>query len=159
MNSINRRGLFRMGAASAIALSQLPVRLLGDPQPESDRRRVSPIARAPDLVRRALSSNVAGFPTVEPIFGGIFLPGGNLTQLVSESGFAAFNAQVQTLAAQGYRIASLTAIRNMNATSYYAALEQGSGNYMLLQTYDANVFQQTFAANQSGYRLVDFAIT
>jgi uncharacterized protein (TIGR03437 family) len=148
-----------MGAASAIALSQFPVRLLGD-QPGSDRPRgVSPIDRAPDLVRRALSSAITGFPSIEPIFGGIFLPGGNLTQLVSASGFAAFNAQVQTLAAQGYRLASLTAIRNMNATWYYAALEQGTASYMLLQTYDPNVFQQTFAANQSGYRLVDFAIT
>lgn len=156
---MNRRNFFRIGAASAIALSKSPDRLLGGEQPVSDdRRRLSPIDRAPDLVRRALSSNITGFPTVEPIFGGSFLPGGNLTQLISANGFSSLSAQIQNLAAQGYHVASLTAIRNMNATWYYAALEQGSGSYMLLQTYDPKVFQQTFAANQSGYRLVDFAI-
>ena len=159
MHPINRRNLFRMGA-SAIALSQFPAWLPGDPQLGDDRRRTfNPIERAPDLVRRTLSSKITGFPTIEPIFGGIFLPGGNHTRLVSSSGFDPFNAQVQTLAAQGYRLASLTAIRNMNATSYYAALEPGSASYMLLQTYDPKVFQQTFVTNQSGYRLVDFTIT
>ena len=156
---MNRRNFFRIGASGAIALHQFPVRLLGDQERGDDHRRgVSPIDRAPDLVRRALSSTVTGFPTIEPIFGGIFLPGGNPTQMVSANGFHALNTQVQTLAAQGYRLASLTAIRNMSATWYYAALEQGSGSYMLLQTYDPKVFQQTFATNQSGYRLVDFTI-
>jgi uncharacterized protein (TIGR03437 family) len=157
---MNRRNFFRIGAASAIALSQSPDRLLGGQEPVSnDLRRLSPIERAPDFVRRALSSPIIGFPTVEPIFGGSFLPGGNQTQLISANGFNSFNTQVQTLAAQGYRLASLTAIRNMNATWYYAALEQGSGNYTLLRTSDPNLFQHTFAANQSSYRLVDFAIT
>jgi hypothetical protein len=46
----------------------------------------------------------------------------------------------------------------MNATWYYAALQPGSGTYMLAGTSDPNEFQQTFTANQSGYRLVDFSI-
>ena len=128
--------------------------------PGSDPRRgASPTDAAPDLVRRALSTPITGFPTVQPTFGGIFLPGGNLTQLITASGFASLNTQVETLATQGFRLASMSAMRNMNATSYYAALEQGSGSYMLLQTYDPKIFQQTFTANQAGYRLVDFAIT
>jgi uncharacterized protein (TIGR03437 family) len=149
-----------MGAASAIALSQFPDRLLAGQEPENNRHlRVSPIDRAPDLVRRALSSKIMGFPTVQPIFGGSFLPGGTQTQLISANGFDSLNTQVQTLAASGWVLASLTAIRNMNATWYYAVLEQGSGNYTLLRTSDQNVFQQAFTANQSGYRLVDFTIT
>jgi uncharacterized protein (TIGR03437 family) len=157
---MNRRSFFRIGAATAVALPQLPDRLFADQDAHNDlRRAVSPIDRAPDLVRKALSSKITGFPTVEPIFGGSFLPGGNQTQLISANGFASLNTQVQTLAASGWRLASLTAIRNMNATWYYAALEQGSGSYMLLRTSDPNVFQQTFTANQTGYRLVDFAVT
>jgi uncharacterized protein (TIGR03437 family) len=157
---MNRRSVFRIGAASAIALFQFPDRLFGEQEPRNDQRRgASPIQRAPDLVRRALSTTVTGFPTVEPIFGGSFLPGGNQTQLISASGFASFNTQIQNLAAQGWRLASLTTIRNMNATWYYAVLEQGSGSYTLLRTSDQNVFQQTFNANQAAYRLVDFAIT
>ncbi len=153
---MNRRTFFRIGAlgtASAMAL-------LADPEEGIDRRRgSSPLDRAPGLVRRSLSSAITGFPTIEPIFGGIFLPGGNVTQLIRENGFTSLNSQIQTLAASGYRLASLTATRNMNATWYYAALDQGSGSYMLLRTSDPNQFQQTFAANQTGYRLVDFAIT
>jgi uncharacterized protein (TIGR03437 family) len=56
-------------------------------------------------------------------------------------------------------LTSLTAVRNMNATWYYAAFQPGTAAYQLIRTSDPNVFQQTFAANQSGYRLVDFAIT
>lgn len=157
---MNRRNFFRIGAASAIALSRSSDSFLGDDERVSnDRPRLSPIGRAPDLVRRALSSNITGFPTVEPIFGGSFLPGGNQTQLISANGFNSFNAQIQNLAAQGWRLASLTTIRNMNATWYYAALEQGTGSYTLLRTSDQNVFQETFNANQAAYRLVDFAIT
>ena len=124
-------------------------------------RGVSMLDRTPSLVQRALSSPIVGFPTIEPVFGGIFLPGGNPTQLISANGFASLNTQVQALAAQGYQLASLTAIRNMNATWYYAAFSyaQSNPNYMLLRTSDPIQFQQTFAMNKTGYRLVDFTIT
>ncbi len=159
---MNRRNFFRIGAVGAMALPQFPERLLAGEDAGNDRRRgVSPLDRAPGLVRRALSSAIAGFPTIEPVFGGIFLPGGNLTQLISANGFDSLNTQVQTLAAQGYQLASLTAIRNMNATWYYAAFSfaQGGASYVLLRTSDPNQFQQTFTMNKTGYRLVDFTIT
>jgi uncharacterized protein (TIGR03437 family) len=150
---MNRRNFFRIGAAGAIALPQLAAQ-------EAEHHRIpNPLDRAPSLLRRALSTPIAGFPTIEPIFGGVFSPGPTQTQLVSANGFAALNTQVQTMAAQGYVLASLTAIRNMNATWYYAAFVPGTAKYQLLQTSDATLFQQTFTANQSGYRLVDFAIT
>ena len=159
---MNRRNFFRIGAVGAMALPQFPERLLAGEDAENDRRRgVSPLDRAPGLVRKALTSAIAGFPTIEPVFGGIFLPGGNLTQLIGANGFSSLNTQVQTLAAQGYRLASLTAIRNMNATWYYASFSyaQGGVNYVLLRTSDPNQFQQTFTMNKTGYRLVDFTIT
>lgn len=145
-----------------MALPQFQERLLAGEEAGNDRRRgVAPLDRAPGLVRRALATPIAGFPTIEPIFGGSFLPGGNLTQLISANGFASLTAQVQTLAAQGYQLAALTAIRNMNATWYYASFSyaQGGVNYVLLRTADPIQFQQTFAMNKTGYRLVDFAIT
>ncbi len=159
---MNRRKFLGVGAASAMALPQFPTRLLAGEDTGGDRHRgVPPLDRAPALVRRALSSAIAGFPTIQPIFGGIFLPGGNLTQLISANGFDSLNTQVENLAAQGYQLASLTAIRNMNATWYYAAFSYAQGNprYVLLRTSDPNQFQQTFAMNQTGYRLVDFTIT
>ncbi len=159
---MNRRNFFRIGAVGAMALPQFPERLLADEDAENDRRHgVSPLDRAPGLVRKALTSAITGFPTIEPVFGGIFLPGGNLTQLIGANGFASLNTQVQTLAAQGYRLTSLTAIRNMNATWYYASFsfEQGGVNYVLLRTSDPNQFQQTFTMNKTGYRLVDFTVT
>jgi uncharacterized protein (TIGR03437 family) len=152
---MNRRRFFRIGTASAIALPHLKTRLLAEQEAGTELRR----NRVPELIRRALSTPITGFPTIEPIFGGIFLPGGSVTQLIGANGFTSLSAQVQTLAAQGYRLASLTAIRNMNATWYYSAFAPGSGSYQLIRTSDPNVFQQTFAANKSGYRLVDFAIT
>ena len=133
---MNRRKFFRIGAAGAVALPQFPAHLLSGEETGNNRRRgVSPLDRAPGLARKALASAIAGFPTIEPVFGGIFLPGGNLTQLISANGFASLNSQVQTLAAQGYQLASLTAIRNMNATWYYAAFSyaQGSPSYVLLK--------------------------
>ncbi len=159
---MNRRKFFRVGAMSAMALPQFPAQLLAGEDNGNDRRRgVSPLDHAPGLVQRALSSAITGFPTIEPVFGGIFLPGGNLTQLIGANGFSSLNTQVQTLAAQGYQLASLTAIRNMNSTWYYAAFSYAQGNpsYVLLRTSDPNQFQQTFAMNQTGYRLVDFTIT
>jgi uncharacterized protein (TIGR03437 family) len=151
---MNRRNFFRIGAASALALPQFSL-LAGQEPADEHQRRIYPL----DLVRKALTSRITGLPTIQPVFGGIFRPGGSTTQLISANGFASLTTQVQTLAAQGYRLASLTAIRNMNATWYYAALEPGTGNYQLIRTADPNAFQQTFAANKSGYRLVDFTIT
>jgi uncharacterized protein (TIGR03437 family) len=156
---MNRRSLFRIGAASAIALSRFPDHLIADHVPENvDRRGLSSMDRAPYLVRKALSSSIAGFPTIEPIFAGVFLPGGNSTRLISANGFTSFNTQVQTLAASGYRLACFTAIRNMNATWYYAALQPGRAGYTLFRTGDPGEFQRTFSAKRSGYRLVDFSI-
>jgi uncharacterized protein (TIGR03437 family) len=152
---MNRRKFFRIGAAGAMALPQFPARLLAGEDPE----RASPLRRAPDLLLRKLSTPITGFPTIEPIFGGVFQPGATQTQLISANGFTALNTQVQTLAAQGYVLASLTAIRNMNATWYYASFVPGTAKYQLLRTSDPTMFQQTFTANKSGYRLVDFAIT
>ena len=150
---MNRRNFFRLGAAGAIALPQLAA------QRAESRRIAGPFDRAPGLLRTKLATPITGFPTIEPIFGGVFMPGATQTQLITANGFTALNTQIQTLAAQGYVLSSLTAIRNMNATWYYAAFVPGTAKYQLLRTSDANVFQQTFTANQSGYRLVDFAIT
>jgi len=150
---MNRRSFFRIGAAGALALPQLPNRLL------AGRRVANPLERAPALLLKKLSTPITGFPTIEPIFGGVFMPGATQTQLIGANGFTALNTQVQTLAAQGYVLASLTAIRNMNATWYYASFVPGTAKYQLLRTSDPNLFQQTFTANNSGYRLVDFAIT
>jgi uncharacterized protein (TIGR03437 family) len=152
---MNRRKFLHIGAAGALALPQFPARLLAG----EDSERASPLHRAPDLLLKKLSAPITGFPTIEPIFGGVFMPGATQTQLISANGFIALNTQVQTLAAQGYVLASLTAIRNMNATWYYASFVPGTAQYQLLRTSDPNMFQQTFTANQSGYRLVDFAIT
>lgn len=160
MNRLNRRTLFRIGAASAIGLSQLPNRLLGDRVHGNDPRRgVCPINRAPDLVRRALSSKITGFPAAEPVFGGSFLPGNNQIQLISANGFNSFNSQIQTMAASGYRLVAMTATRVGTTTWYYGSLNQGTGNFILFRTSDQNAFQQTFTANQSGYALIDVAIT
>ena len=156
-----RRDLFRFSAACALALSKLPGRLFAD-QPAALARRAagSPLRRAPELVGKAMTTPTAGFPTIEPIFAASFLPAAETsTQLIGANGFTSFNSQVQTLAASGYRLASFTAIRNRNATWYYAALVPGSGNFMLVRTSDPNQFQQTFQANQSGYELVDFSVT
>ena len=156
---MNRRSFFRIGAAGAMALPQLPNRLLAGQDREDVRSRVAnPLDRAPALLLRKLSTPITGFPTIEPIFGGVFMPGATQTQLIGANGFTALNTQVQTLAAQGFVLASLTAIRNMNATWYYAAFVPGTAKYQLIRTSDPNLFQQTFTANQSGYRLVDFAI-
>jgi uncharacterized protein (TIGR03437 family) len=153
---MNRRNFFRIGAAGAMSLPRFPTGLLA----AQDQERVhNPMDRAPALLRKKLSTPITGFPTIEPIFGGIFIPGATQTQLISANGFTALNTQVQTLAAQGYVLSSLTAIRNMNATWYYAAFVPGTAKYQLLRTSDPNMFQQTFAANKSGYRLVDFTVT
>lgn len=142
-----------------MALPQLPNRLLAGQDREDVRSRVAnPLDRAPALLLRKLSTPITGFPTIEPIFGGVFMPGATQTQLIGANGFTALNTQVQTLAAQGFVLASLTAIRNMNATWYYAAFVPGTAKYQLIRTSDPNLFQQTFTANKSGYRLVDFAI-
>ncbi len=152
---MNRRSFFRIGAAGAIALPHLAAQ-----QAEDRHNRVGdPLGHAPALLRKALSTPITGFPTIEPIFGGIFVPGAIQTQLISANGFTALNTQVQTLAAQGYVLSSLTAIRNMNATWYYASFVPGTAKYQLIRTSDPNMFQQTFTANKTGYRLVDFAIT
>jgi uncharacterized protein (TIGR03437 family) len=151
-----------MGAASALALPYFPLALPADQEPEDhSRARVSPLERAPDLVRSRLSSRISGFPTIQPIFGGVFRPGGNTTQLIGANGFSDLYAQINTLAASGYQLASLTAIQNMNSTWYYAAFEPASSGlaYLVLGTTDPNQFQQVFATNQSGYKLVDFAVT
>jgi hypothetical protein len=80
---MNRRTFFRIGGAAAVALPEFH-NLLAEQQPAEDRRPgISPIDRAPDLVRRALSSRISGLPTVEPVFGGMFLPGGESTQLIT----------------------------------------------------------------------------
>lgn len=156
---MNRRNFFRISAAGALSLRGFPSALEAQQEPrKANAGRESVLKRAPDLVRRALAKAIAGFPTIEPTFAGIFLPGQSSTQLVSASGFTAFNTQVQTLAASGYRLSSFTAIRNMNATWYYAAFQPGSANYMLFRG-DPSQFQQTFTANQSAYSLVDFSIT
>jgi uncharacterized protein (TIGR03437 family) len=159
---MNRRSFVRIGAAGVIGLPDLPRRLLAEEEPsDGGRTRVSPLVRAPDLVRKKLSSRVAGFPTIQPTFGGIFQPGGNSTKLISANGFSDLYAQINTLAGQGYQLASLTAIQNMNSTWYYAAFEPASGGlaYLVLGTTDPDQFQQFFSTNQSGYKLVDFAIT
>ena len=41
---------------------------------------------------------ITGFPTIEPLFGGIFLPGSSVSQLASGASWTLFNAQIQTLA-------------------------------------------------------------
>lgn len=152
---MNRRSFFRIGAAGAIALPHLAAQ-----HAEDRHNRVGdPLGHAPALLRKALTTPITGFPTIEPIFGGIFVPGATQTQLISANGFTALNAQVQTLAAQGYVLSSLTAIRNMNATWYYASFVPGTAKYQLIRTSDPNMFQQTFTGNKTGYRLVDFAIT
>jgi uncharacterized protein (TIGR03437 family) len=157
---MNRRRFFRLGAAGAMALPGFESKLLAQQDStENPRHRILPLDHAPGLVGRALTTPVAGFPTIEPIFGGIFTPGSTNTQLISANGFTSLNTQVQALAAQGYRLTALTAIRNMNATWYYAAFQPGTGNYQLVRTSDPNAFQQTFATNKSGFALVDFAIT
>src|SRR5579862_9681575 len=81
--AMNRRKFLGVGAASAMALPQFPMRLLAGEDTGGDRHRgVPPLDRAPASVQRALSSAIAGFPIIEPVFGGIFLPGGNPTQLI-----------------------------------------------------------------------------
>jgi len=155
---MNRRNFFRISAVGALSLPNFPSRLEAAEEPGQTKREISSaFDRVPDLVRRALSTRIVGFPTIEPMFGGVFLPGGKSTQLISANGFTSFNTQVQ--AASGYRIASFTAIRNMNSTWYYAALQPGSGSFILLRTSSASQFQQTFQQNQSGYTLVDFSVT
>src|SRR5579864_906095 len=157
---MNRRNFFRAGAMSAISLPRLSEHLLAQSEQEADARNsVSPRRRVLDLLHKALTSPVVGFPTIQPLFGGIFLPGGNATQLVNANSWAAFNSQLQTLASGGYRLASLAAIQSNKTTSYYGAFEQGSGNFVALHTADPNQFQQSFTQNRAGYRLVDFAIT
>lgn len=154
---MNRRSFFRLSAAGALGLPQFRERLIASPHPPTEpRRRVA--GHAPDLVTRAMASAIP-LPTIEPIFTGIFTPGGSQMQMISANGFTSFNSQVQTLAGQGYRVVAFTAVRNMNATWYYAVLQPGSGNYQLVRTGDPNAFQQTFTQNQSGYKLVDFSIT
>jgi hypothetical protein len=144
---VNRRKFFRIGAAGAMALPQFPAPLPAGQDPEDVHRRgANPLQRAPAVLLRKLSTPITGFPTIEPIFGGIFMLGATQTQLISANGFTALNTQVQTLAAQGYVLASLTAIRNMNATWYYASFIPGTAKYQLLRTSDPNIFQQTFTA-------------
>jgi uncharacterized protein (TIGR03437 family) len=157
---MNRRNFFRIGAAGALSLPAFPSRLgAAQETSQANRETSSPLAHTPDLVRRALSTRILGFPTIAPTFAGIFLPGGKSTRLISANSFTSFNTQVQTAAASGYVLASFTTIRNMNSTWYYAALQPGNVKYVLLGTSDANQFQQTFAQNQSGYTLVDFSVT
>jgi len=85
---VDRRKFFRIGAAGAMALPQFPARLLAAQDVENVHKRVvNPLGRAPALLLRKLSTPIAGFPTIEPIFGGIFSPGATQTQLISANGF------------------------------------------------------------------------
>src|SRR5260370_33943255 len=120
--------------------------------------------RKPPYTRLGLPSRLAtspqiGFPSIPPIFGGMFLPGGNATQLFTTDSWTAFAAQTDSLAASGFRLASFTAIQSLNRTFFYGAFEQPTGSSLLLRTTDPNEFQQTFTARKAAYRLLYFSIT
>src|SRR5260370_17334543 len=85
-----------------------------------------------------------GFPSITPIFGGMFLPGGNATQLFTTDSWTAFAPQTDSLAASGFRLASFTAIQSLNRTFFYGPFEQATGSYLLLPTTDPNNLQQPF---------------
>src|SRR5690348_4955257 len=101
-----------------------------------DRKISSSYPRRPGMPESAAASPQIGFSSVTPIFGGIFLPGGNSTQLVNTDTWTAFSAQTDSLAASGYRLASLTAIQSLNRTFFYGAFEQATGSHLLLRTTD-----------------------
>ena len=85
---MNRRNFFRLSAAGALGLPQFRERLIAAPHPATgSRRRV--VDHAPDLVTRAMASQIP-LPTIEPIFTGIFTPGGSQMQMISASGFTSF---------------------------------------------------------------------
>ncbi len=152
---MDRRTFFQIGAAGALCWPEFE-RLL----PAAERpARAGATSKLPELLERALTPRAGIFPTVQPVFGGIFTPGGSQAKTITANGFAAFSSQVQAQAAAGFVVTSLTAIRSLGSTFYYAALKPGSGAYQLARTTDPNQFQQTFTANKSGYRLVDFSVT
>jgi uncharacterized protein (TIGR03437 family) len=111
------------------------------------------------LLKSFVSSPVSGFPTVTPLFAGMFTPGTGGIQFVQSDNWADFTAQTATQANNGFVMSCMTTIQNLNRTWYYAAFQKGSAKYQLYQTTDPNAFQQMFTQLQSGYRLVDFNIT
>jgi uncharacterized protein (TIGR03437 family) len=114
--------------------------------------------RVPDLVRAALVTPNLGFPSVIPIFSGVFVPSTAPSKLMQTESWTDFTTEAQRLSAT-MQVSCLTAIQNMGRTWYYAAFRPGSANYFFFQTGDLNVFQATFIDHQSAYTLVDLNIT
>src|SRR5260370_36068205 len=91
-----------------------------------------------------------GFPSITPIFGGMFLPGGNATQLSTTDSWTAVAAQSDSLAASGFRLASFTALQSLHRTFFHAASEQATGRCPRLTTPTPKPVQQTSTAPKAG---------
>lgn len=116
--------------------------------------------RFPALMSRILTTPVLGFPSIQPLFGAVFVPGNPPGQLIKATDWNSFSAQIDAAAASGLRLAAMAVIQNQNALWLYASLEAGSGNYQLLRTTDAAQFQKAFSDNAKlSYRLVDFSVS
>jgi len=130
-----------------------------DIRAQDGRRSVRPTGRLPGVAIRQLTAPNPGFPSVTPLFSGVFLPGTGAGPLIMSDSWADFSAQVQTQANAGYRLACLTTIQNFNRTFYYGVCRSGSGAWKLQQFSDEPSFYAAFQSYQNGYYLADFNIS
>src|ERR1700728_554458 len=145
---MNRRRFLQAGA-------MLPVLLRpGAAQPRTGGGR--PVV--PDLVRRALTAANSGFPSVVPLFAGVLAPAHAAAHAIEAESWADLVSQAGQ-AAGSYQIACFTAIRNMNRTWCYAALQPGAPTYFFHQSASAPDFLSTFQSKQAAYTMVDFNVT
>src|SRR5579872_4488515 len=145
---MNRRRFLQAGAILPVFLGP------GTAQPGAGgSRRV-----VPDLVRRALTTANPGFPTVVPLFAGVLAPARGAAHGIEAESWRDFVSQAGQ-AAGNYQVACFTAIRNMNRTWYYAALQPGAPTYFFHQSASPSEFLSTFQVKQAGYTLVDFNVT
>lgn len=147
---VHRRRFLQTAAASAFAPYLL------EPSP-ANAATISPRRDAPPLVRRALTSPIVGFPALTPVFAAAFVPGAGGVTLIRSENYTDFSTQVQSQST--LRLACFTTLQSMNRTWFYGALVPGTGAAFLLNTADANAFQQAFTSRQGTATLVDFNVT
>src|ERR1700728_2383595 len=104
------RQFIHTGLTSAVALKLAQGRAAA----QEPRNSASRIRRLPSLVTRVLTTPNTGFPSVTPLFSGVFLPGVGAASLVRSESWADFMTQTQTQAIMGYRLACFTTIQNFN---------------------------------------------
>ncbi|MGA2134637.1 MAG: serine hydrolase [Bryobacteraceae bacterium] len=151
---LNRRHFMRLGATGLAAARLLPrLGRAAESRFDSHGRR-----RVPSLVHKLLSTPVAGFPTITPLFAASFVAGTGPISLVRTETWSDFVAQVDGMAAQNMLLSCYTTIQSMNRTWFYGAFQPGEGTAFLIQTADPDEFQQAFTNNQGTMNLVDFNI-